>query len=159
MKLKKFNLFEKREGFDDIYEPLDYDDDLYGRPYYSDKDSDDEDDESEDYNEMDEQNDDDMQHLCYLLRQMFYNSGVDEVSVESDGLSVSISVQFNRKEQLRDVLKVFNVVKKIKKDILPQYEDSFEMWETKQGGPVITFDFNLDDGKSSDSTSDDDYPW
>lgn len=164
MKLKKFNLFEKREGFDDIDEPLNpkkewnsYDDDY-------DYDDDDEFTKDDDYNSEEDENSDDMDHLCYLLRQMMYNSGIDDISVESSGLDISISVQFNRKEQLKDIVKVFGIIKKIKRDILAQYEDSFEMWETKSGNPVITFDFNYDDRDSKGSTNyrqdaDDDYPW
>ena len=163
MKLKKFNLFEKREGFDDIDEPL------YPRKEWNSYDDDDDDDyenydddefEKDDYNPEEDENSDDMDHLCYLLRQMMYNSGIDDVSVESSNLDISISVQFNRKEQLKDILKVFGVIKKIKKDILAQYEDSFEMWETKSGNPVITFEFNYDDGGSGGTyTTDGDYPW
>jgi hypothetical protein len=156
MKLKKFNLFEKREGFDDIYEPLypkkewnSYDDDDY------DDDNDDEFVKDDNYNHEDDESSDDMDHLCYLLRQMIYNSGIYDVSVQSSGLDISISVQFNRKEQLKDIVKIFGIIKKIKKDILAQYEDSFEMWETKSGNPVITFDFILDDSISKDN----DYPW
>lgn len=149
MKLKKFNIFEKREGFDDIYDP--YEDDDY--EFFSD---------DENYNPEDDENSDDMDHLCYLLRQMLYNTGMDEISVESNGLDISMSVQFRRKEQLKDIVKVFSVIKKIKKDILAQYEDSFEIWETKTGNPVITFDFNLDSDKSKTNyrqDEDDDYPW
>ena len=146
MKLKKFNIFEKREGFDDIYDPYeDYEDDNF----YSD---------DETYNPEEDESSDDMDHLCYLLRQMLYNIGMDLVNVESNGLDISISVQFNRKEQLKDIVKVFSVIKKIKKDILAQYEDSFEIWETKTGEPVITFDFNLDDGKKA-SKGESDSPW
>ena len=147
MKLKKFNIFEKREGFDDIYDPYD---DYDEEEFYSD---------DRDYNQEDDNNSDDMDHLCYLLRQMLYNIGMDYVNVENNGLDISISVQFNRKEQLKDIVKVFSVIKKIKKDILAQYEDSFEMWETKSGNPVITFDFNLDDTKGSSKDEDNDYPW
>lgn len=143
MKLKKFYLFEDREGFDDIYDP--YDD--YEDEFYNDDDS---------YNPEDDEESDDVDHLCYLLRQMFYNIGIDYVNVESNGLDISISVQFNRKEQLKDIVKVFGLIKKIKKDILAQYEDSYEIWETKSGQPVITFEFNLDDGKK---TLEADYPW
>lgn len=162
MKLKKFNLFEKREGFDDIDEPLyprkewnSYDDDDDDYENYDDDEF-----EKDDYNPEEDENSDDMDHLCYLLRQMMYNSGIDDVSVESSNLDIAISVQFNRKEQLKDILKVFGVIKKIKKDILAQYEDSFEMWETKSGNPVITFEFNYDDGGSGGTyTTDGDYPW
>jgi hypothetical protein len=155
MKLKKFNQLFEREGFDDIDDP--FYDDYYGRPYYS-KSDDDEEYEGEDENESD----DDMDHLCYLLRQMFNNSNFD-VNVENSGLDLSMTAQFERKESLKDVIKLFEIVKKIKKDILPQYESSYEMWETKSGRPMITFDFTLDDDADRDGVvtgdKDDDYPW
>lgn len=143
MKLKKFNQLFERDGFDDI----DY-------PYYS----------NDDYNgdDSDDDSDDDMQHLCYLLRQMFNNSNFD-INVESSGLDLSMTAQFERKESLKDVIKLFEIVKKIKKDILPQYESSYEMWETRSGRPMITFEFTLDGDVDRDGIvtgdKDDDYPW
>ena len=123
MKLKKFNQLFEREGFDDIDE-YDYKDD-YSR------------------NENDD-DDDDMSHLCYLLRSMFNNINID-VDVDNSGLDLSIIAQFSRKESLSDIVKVFEVVKKIKKDILAQYSSYYEMWETKTGTPMITFEFMLED--------------
>jgi hypothetical protein len=146
MKLKKFNQLFEREGFDDIYEPYDEDEDDYSR---YDKDED------------DSEYDDDMSHLCYLLRSMFNSSNID-VDVESKGLDLSITAQFDRRESLSDIVKVFEIVKKIKKDILAQYSSSYEIWETKKGTPVITFYFLLEDDKDGDGvvTGDkDDYPW
>lgn len=147
MKLKKFNQLFEREGFDDIYG---YEDDYD----YS------EDDEYKGENE-EEDSDDDMSHLCYLLRSMFNNSNID-VDVESKGLDLSITAQFARRESLGDVIRVFEIVKKIKKDILAQYSSSYEIWETKKGTPIITFEFMLEDDKDGDGvvTDDkDDYPW
>ena len=126
MKLKNFNQLFEREGFDDIDE-YDYKDD------YSRKENDDDDDD-----------DDDMSHLCYLLRSMFSNINID-VDVDNSGLDLSIIAQFSRKESLSDIVKVFEVVKKIKKDILAQYSSYYEMWETKTGTPMITFEFMLED--------------
>lgn len=144
MKLKKIKIFEKKEDFDEtLYPGKEWDDDA-------------------DYNLDDDDDDDDMGHLCYLLRQMIYNSGIDNYSVENIGLDISISVQFNRKEQLSYILKVFSIIKRIKKDILAQYvsekSNEFEMWQTKSGDPVITFYFNYDD---EDSYKQDygDFPW
>ena len=125
MKLKNFNQLFEREGFDDIDE-YDYKDD------YSRNENDDDDD------------DDDMSHLCYLLRSMFSNINID-VDVDNSGLDLSIIAQFSRKESLSDIVKVFEVVKKIKKDILAQYSSYYEMWETKTGTPMITFEFMLED--------------
>jgi hypothetical protein len=145
MKLKKFNQLFEREGFDDIDQPFDEEDE-YSIP---------------DEDDYDPSSDDDMEHLCYLLRQMFNNSNID-VNVENSGLDVSITAQFDRKESLKDVIRLFEIVKKIKKDILAQYDSSYEMWETRSGNPMITFDFNLDEDSDKDgvTTGDkDDYPW
>ena len=108
MKLKKFNQLFEREGFDDIDG---YDDEAYD---YS------REDEYKGEDEDDSEYDDDMSHLCYLLRSMFNNSNVD-VNVENSGLDLSITAQFARRESLSDIVKVFEIVKKIKKDILAQY--------------------------------------
>ena len=150
MKLKKFNQLFEREGFDDI-DGYDYEDDYdYSREdeYKGDDDEDD--------------SDDDMSHLCYLLRSMFNNSNVD-VNVENSGLDLSITAQFARRESLSDIIKVFEIVRKIKKDVLAQYSSSYEMWETKSGSPMITFEFMLDDDDDKDGVvtddKDDDYPW
>lgn len=148
MKLKKFNQLFEREGFDfDGYDD-DYDDDYSRDKEYKGEDEDDD-------------SDDDMSHLCYLLRSMFNNSNVD-VNVENSGLDLSITAQFARRESLSDVVKVFEIVKKIKKDILAQYSSSYEIWETKSGSPMITFEFMLEDDNDKDGvvTGDkDDYPW
>jgi len=150
MKLKKFNQLFEREGFDDIYEPFDYDDDddyRYDKEYKG---------------EDEDDSDDDMSHLCYLLRSMFNNSNVD-VNVENSGLDLSITAQFARRESLSDIVKVFEIVRKIKKDVLAQYSSSYEIWETKTGTPMITFEFMLDDDDDKDGVvtddKDDDYPW
>ena len=149
MKLKKFNQLFEREGFDDIYEPFDYDDDDYR--YDKEYKGEDEDD-----------SDDDMSHLCYLLRSMFNNSNVD-VNVENSGLDLSITAQFARRESLSDIVKVFEIVRKIKKDVLAQYSSSYEIWETKKGTPMITFEFMLEDDDDKDGIvtddKDGDYPW
>jgi len=151
MKLKKFNQLFEREGFDDIDDPFYDEDDNYSR-YDKEYQGEDEDDSD----------DDDMSHLCYLLRSMFNNSNID-VNVENSGLDLSITAQFARRESLSDIVKVFEVVKKIKKDILAQYSSSYEIWETKQGTPMITFEFMLEDEDSDKDgvvTGDkDDYPW
>ena len=153
MKLKKFNQLFEREGFDDIYEPFDdddYNDYRYDKEYKGEDDDDDDD------------SDDDMSHLCYLLRSMFNNSNVD-VNVENSGLDLSITAQFARRESLSDIVKVFEIVRKIKKDVLAQYSSSYEIWETKTGTPMITFEFMLDDDDDKDGVvtddKNDDYPW
>ena len=149
MKLKKFNQLFEREGFDDIdnfyydYDADDDDDDEYYSRY--DKKSKEKKDEDEDEYKYD----DDMSHLCYLLRSMFNNSNID-INVENNGLDLSITAQFAKRESLTDIIKVFEIIKKIKKDVLSQYSTSYEIWQTKSGLSMITFEFMLEDDNKND---------
>ena len=139
MKLKKFNQLFEREGFDHIdgYDD-DYEDEGYDKLNSDDDDSD------------DNGNQDDMAHLEYLLREMFRNVGID-VTVTSDNGDIQIVVMLNQKERLRDVINIFSVANKLKKDILAQYDSEFDLWEDKKGQPMLTFDFYYGDGLGDDN--------
>ena len=86
-----------------------------------------------------------MEHLEYLLREMFKNVGID-VTVTSDNGDIQIVVMLNKKERLRDVISVFSVANKLKKDILAQYDSEFDLWEDNKGLPMLTFNFYYGDG-------------
>ena len=142
MKLKKFNQLFEREGFDHI-DGYDDDDDYEDEGY--DKLN------SDDYDDSDGSgNQDDMAHLEYLLREMFRNVGID-VTVTSDNGDIQIVVMLNQKERLRDVINIFSVANKLKKDILAQYDSEFDLWEDKKGQPMLTFDFYYGDGLGDDN--------
>lgn len=127
-------------GYDD-----DYDDD-YGREYLNSGESRStfRDEEYEDDVEMG-----DIQHLLYLLRTMFKNNGI-EVEVENKNMDIMIYCIMNPKERLKDIINVFSVANKLKKDILPQYDCEFEMWETRKGKPMLTFNFYYGEGLNDD---------
>lgn len=92
---------------------------------------------------------DDVQHLLYLLRTMFKNNGI-EVEIESKNMDIMIYCVMQPKERLKDVMNVLGVANKLKKDILPQYDCEFEMWETKRGNPMLTFNFFYNEGLNDD---------
>jgi hypothetical protein len=123
----------------------DDDDDNFGRPNTSKK----EDDGYDDYDE-DGINSNDIQHLNYLLRTMFKNSGIEDVQIENKKLDISISCVLRKRESMKNVIKVFEIAKKLKKDILAQYDSEFEMWETKDGRPLLTFNFYYGEGLNND---------
>lgn len=142
MKLKKFNQLFEREGFDyiDGYDDEDYEDEGYDKL------------NSDDYDDSDDNgNQDDMAHLEYLLREMFRNVGID-VTVTSDNGDIQIVAMLNQKERLRDVISIFSVANKLKKDILAQYDSEFDLWEDKKGLPMLTFSFYYGDGLGDDNT-------
>ena len=145
MKLKNYKeLFEKYEDTD--YEDESYyndDDYLFGRPSHSKKGTEEDDD--------DEQiGDSDMDNLLYLLRTMFRNKGIKDVYVEHEELDITISVTMGRKEKIESIISVFDTAKRLKRDILPQYDSEFEMWETKDGKPLLVFNFYYGEGLEDD---------
>jgi hypothetical protein len=93
---------------------------------------------------------DDMQNLLYLLRTMFRNSGIEEVYVENKKMDITITVAARRRERLKDIINIFAVANKLKKDILAQYDSEFEMWESKEGSPLFVFNFYYDEGLEDD---------
>ena len=56
-----------------------------------------------------------------------------------------------KKDTLRNVIKVFEVANKLKRDILSQYDAEFDMWESKSGGGILTFGFTLEEGLEDDT--------
>ena len=115
----------------------------------------------------------DMQNLSYLIRQLFKNTNI-EVDVDYDGLDIKLYIFLNRREKMKNLLKTFDVVFKLKKDILPQYHAEVELYESKAKNPVLCFGFDYvaeggvvkkeesiygdkDHGKKKDS--DDDLPF
>lgn len=134
LKIVKYKINEDIEEedfsdeFDDYkYEPLD------------------DDDYSEDISDEDEED-----HLCYLIRSMFNNYGLN-AQVERNDLDLTINIFLERKERMKNILKVFDVVYKMRKDILPQYDSQMELFETKSGYPVLSFEFYYDSGDKDDS--------
>ena len=118
---------------DSTYDP--YDDDNY------------EYDDDYDYGSDDNIEEDDMEHLLYLLRTMFKNAGI-ETNISNKKMNINVYIQLTSKERLRDIITIFEVVNKLKKDILIQYSCDFEMWETKVGRPYFEFSFYYDDRES-----------
>jgi hypothetical protein len=82
---------------------------------------------------------------------MFRNVGID-VTVTSDNGDIQIVAMLNQKERLRDVISIFSVANKLKKDILAQYDSEFDLWEDKKGQPMLTFSFYYGDGLGDDNS-------
>ncbi len=134
--------------YDDWYD--EEDDKYYSGKKSSNPKFDDDDDDDYGYDEDDE--DDDVQHLTYLLRQMFRNSGVDNVQITAKrNEDIVIEVHMAKKETLRNVIKVFEVANKLKRDILAQYDAEFDIWQSKSGGGILSFGFTLDEGLDDDT--------
>ena len=144
MKINKYNSFikEDRDEWDDSYNS--YDDNKYNI-------------DDVNYDE-DDDDDDDMEHLLYLLRKMFNGAGINNVEVTNKKMDLTVYIELKSRERLRDIIKIFEVVNKLKKDILVQYDSEFDMWSTRKSNPILTFSFYYyDDDKYDDYDDNIDY--
>ena len=123
MKLKKYNNYLNEDKYDD-------DDNFFGE-YGS----------QDDYEGQDAQGDDDMEHLLYLLRTFLKDSGINNVSLKNSDSSIKLEIVLKTKERLTDVIKTFAVLKKLSNDIMADYDAEFDIWETKQGDPLLIVDY------------------
>lgn len=143
MKLKKFNIFEERIGFDDI-DGIDYEDE---HEFPDDELDIEEIKDIENEYEEEEDGDDDIKELTYLLRKMISASGINDFYVSNKSFDISIQFILKTSEKMKNLMKIINVVKKIKDDILIQYDSEVEMWETKNKEPLLTIDFHYESNK------------
>lgn len=112
-----------------------YDDEYYGHNYPKDE---------PEFND-DEEDGDGMEHIKYLLRTMFKNKGIENYYINSKNLDIEITIIMRDKERLSDVVNLFDILKKLKKDILPQYESEFDMWTNRKNQQVLEALFLYDD--------------
>jgi hypothetical protein len=160
MRIKKFkSVFEKHidpryEEEEEEYVPNKKDDDPARKLIMGEEEEEEEDEKK--WTEEDEANfegKEDMEHLTYLMRTMLSNSGLiaDDFWISTEGWNASIVVTLSKKENLGKIVKILEIVKEIKKDLLPHYDLSFEKWETEKEDPV--FVFNFEEKKSDVSAS------
>ena len=123
MKLKKYNNYLNEDKYDD-------DDEFFGE-YGS----------QDDYEGQDDAQGDDMEHLLYLLRTFLKDSGINNVSLKNSDSSIKLEIVLKTKERLADVIKTFSVLKKLSNDIMADYDAEFDIWETKQGDPLLIVDY------------------
>lgn len=183
MKLKKYKLFE-REGFDDIDStkgeeeeevkpirrgeeeeeeeeeeflpggaenqvlPPDSPDSLPGEDSDSDKPTD----------SVIEEEDEDLKLLKELIVQMFKEERLN-TSVEGNEDNISILVTLDKKESFRFILKLFELIIKVRDEVFEDYESEVNLYESKLGKPLFVFEFrtpDLDDDEDDDDEVDDD---
>lgn len=104
--------------------------------------------------EDDDEKQDGMENIKYLLRKMFRNKGIDKCIINNNGFDIEITLVLNSKERLSDIVNIFDLLNKLKKDILPQYESEFDMWTNRKGEQVFEISFLYDDISSMDDEDD-----
>lgn len=101
--------------------------------------------------------DDVVESLLSTLRQIIKNSNIDRAFIFTDEEGV-INIQFvlNKTEKFPNIMKIMNILKKLESDILIQYESEFDLWETREGDPLLTAKFFYDEYVSNPTFDDED---
>ena len=167
--MKKLNYLKERRGFDDI--DGSFDDTPFReipgaesgipQPYeffHEEEEEEEEDPKDVEFEDVDSDEDDAVEHLLSTLRKIVRNSGFRRsyVFYEKEESSINIEFILNKTENMTNVMNVMNLLKKLEKDILIQYRSEFDLWETKQGDPILTGKFYYDEDVDPSSDDDDD---
>ncbi len=91
----------------------------------------------------DENVDEGMEYILYLVRNTIKNKGIKNFEIDNfEDYNISITVTTNLRERLSELNSIFEVIANLKKDIIPQYESEFFMYQTK-GKNILEFEFIL----------------
>jgi len=135
-------ILETNRTFQDGYED-DYEDDYfdqYGKEDFIDDD------------EISEEEEED--NLGYLIRTFLSARGIRSY-VETDGKDVIIYVYLNKKEKIKNLTKIFDVVvNNMKVQMFEDYDLETELYETKEGEHIFSFTFYADGSIDKDDYSD-----
>ena len=166
MKLKNYKeLLNEERGEEDEFDNTSDSSDFGGSEYYGGEDEesmyddendyDDEDEEDYDYRDDDPRSDDVLEHLASLIRQMIRMANIEDYYVTTDGYDLSIQFILNKTERFAKLMKIMGLLKKLTTDTLIQYESELDLWETKEGHPLLTVDFYYDSKKGGTFKKDD----
>jgi hypothetical protein len=101
--------------------------------------------EEHDIEEIDDNFDSEMSSLCETIKSLYDNANLS-VDVDYGGLNILIYAFLEKKEKIRSITKILDISNKLKKDILPQYDSEFEIYESEEGYPIMYFEFTYNDG-------------
>jgi hypothetical protein len=110
-------------------------------------------DDEDGQDEEDNDKEQDIEHLKYLLRQMLTKAGIKNSTITSNGLNLKIQIippsygMIDYFYKLDDIIHIYETIKKFDKDILVDFDLECDIWETKKIEPLLIFNFysNQDD--------------
>jgi len=157
MKINNYIKFLKEAVRDDEYSYLNDDLENFNKEMdsrWDDSTYDSPEDEYGHYNDNDDHYTDEegMSDLINLFNQLFDNSGIYNVNIEGTPKEINMYFTLNYREKLRDIVAIFEVLSKIKRDILPQFDNETDLWVDKKGNPLLSVTFqyseDLDDNNA-----------
>ena len=105
--------------------------------------------DDDDYEE--ESNTDDIDNLKYLLRKMITQAGIKNCEVTNTGMTLKVQItpttygMIDYFYKLDEVINIYELIKKIDKDVLVDFDLECDIWETKKLEPLFIFNFYSSD--------------
>ena len=159
MKLKNYKeLLNEERGKEDEFDNTSDSSDFGDSEYYGEEDEEsmyDDDYEEEEVSQNEPTSDDVLEHLASLIRQMIKLANIEDYYVTTNEYDLSIQFVLNKTERFSKLIKIMGLLKKLTTDTLIQYESELDLWETKEGHPLLTVDFYYDSKKSGSFKKDD----
>lgn len=119
--------------------------------------------EFEDESQEEEEESDEISYLKYLIRKLFSGNNIEaDVEFDYSGEEIYVFAFPEKRENMKNLLGLFDAAMKLKKDILPQYKVSYELYQTAKKEPIFQFTFELNPSTSKTKYSyrdDDDLPY
>lgn len=122
--------------------------DFTSGPYISNEDDDDlyYGEDEEDYYEVDddddsEDNNEELNQMASMIHVTIADSGFKNFYVSNKGFNISVQFVLKTKEKFSSLMKLVGLIKRLKTEVLIQYDAELDLWETKRGEPLLTFDF------------------
>ena len=107
--------------------------------------------DDEDYDDEEESNTDDIDNLKYLLRKMITQAGIKNCEVTNTGMTMKVQItpttygMIDYFYKLDEVINIYELIKKIDKDVLVDFDLECDIWETKKLEPLFIFNFYSSD--------------
>ncbi len=99
----------------------------------------------------DDSYDSDIETLCSLIRKFLKNNKIESlVEYEEEDGSISIYTFPLKREKISSMVNLMCTLSRLRKDLLPQYDTDTELFENKEGDPIILFTFCLDVDQEGD---------
>jgi hypothetical protein len=107
--------------------------------------------EEEDFVEEEEEDEDfdkeAMSDLIDLLDQLLERNGVEDFHISNSGMHIYFQIYFRDEEKIEYISDVLDIIQKIEKETLTQYESELELWKSKENEPVLEVSFFYEPNK------------
>lgn len=79
--------------------------------------------------------------MATMVHNVLEKSEIPNFFVSNSKDNISVQFILSIKERFGKIMKILSLIKKIKTEVLIQYDSEMDLWETKRGQPLLTFDF------------------